>query len=108
MIENLTNYKTFLHGEAVAIGMVMANNLALKLNLITQNECERICKVLQKFDLPSKFKVKNVDEFYDLFFLDKKSENKKIKFILPNGIGNFIIKDDISEVLVKEVLRDFV
>ena len=107
VIENLTNYKTFLHGEAVAIGMVMANNLALKLNLITKNECERICKVLQKFDLPSKFKVKNVDEFYDLFFLDKKSENKKIKFILPNGIGNFIIKDDISEVLVKEVLRDF-
>ena len=86
----------------------MANNLALKLNLITQNECERIRKVLQKFGLPSEFRVKNVDEFYDLFFLDKKSESGKIKFILPQGIGKFVIKDDIGENLIKECLRDFV
>ena len=86
VIENETNYKKFLHGEAVAIGINMANSLALKLGLISPTQRERINKVLVKFNLPISYKIPNIETFYDAFFLDKKSQNSCIKFILPNGI----------------------
>ena len=38
VIENITNYKTYLHGEAVGIGMCMANALALKLGFMSKEE----------------------------------------------------------------------
>lgn len=107
VIENFTKYSLFLHGEAVAIGIMMANSLALKLNLISSKDFNRIKNVLEKFSLPTKFKVENPQNFYDAFFLDKKSSNGKIKFILPNKIGNFIIKDDIKKEILLEILGEF-
>ncbi len=106
-IEKITNYKKFLHGEAVAIGMVMANTLARRLGKLNELEEDQIRKVLQKFALPVKFKIKDIDAFYELFFLDKKSENGKIKFILPDGIGKFRIVDDIDRAAVIATLREF-
>jgi len=107
VIENETNYTRYLHGEAVAIGIVMANKLALALGLITQDDADRVTKLLEKFDLPVNYKIANIDTFYEHFFLDKKSANNSIKFILPNGLGNYIIKKDIDETVVKEVLSQF-
>ena len=106
-IEKITNYKKFLHGEAVAIGMVMANALARRLGKLSGEQEEQIRKVLQKFALPIKFHVEDAAEFYELFFLDKKSENGKIKFILPDGIGKFSIADDIDKAAVIATLREF-
>ena len=106
-IEQSTNYTRFLHGEAVAIGMAMANALARRLGKLSGEQEERICAVLQKFALPVEFKIKDIDAFYELFFLDKKSENDKIKFILPDGIGKFSIADDIDKASVIATLREF-
>lgn len=106
-IENETNYKKYLHGEAVAIGMNMANHLAYKLGLININELNLIKKTLMKFDLPISYKIEDENLFYNLFFLDKKTNLGKIKFILPKSIGNFIIKDDIKKDIVLEVLKEF-
>jgi len=41
------------------------------------------------------------------FFLDKKAANNKIKFILPNGIGHHVVRDDIDASLLKKVLKIF-
>ena len=106
-IEQSTNYTRFLHGEAVAIGMAMANALARRLGKLSGEQEERIRAVLQKFALPMEFKIKDIDTFYELFFLDKKSENGKIKFILPDGIGKFSIADDIDRASVIATLREF-
>ena len=106
-IEQSTNYTRFLHGEAVAIGMVMANALARRLGKLNGEQEGRICAVLQKFALPIKFHVADADAFYELFFLDKKSENGKIKFVLPDGIGKFHIADDIDKAAVMATLREF-
>jgi 3-dehydroquinate synthase len=51
--------------------------------------------------------IKDVDAFYDHFFLDKKSAKGSIKFILPNGMGNYKMVSDIDESIVKKVLRSF-
>lgn len=107
VIEKESNYVKFLHGEAVAIGINIANHLAYKLGLLSQNELKKIEEVLEKFELPFNYKIIDEYAFYDSFFLDKKSLNNKIKFILPNKIGNFITKNDIEKELVLDVLREF-
>ncbi|CAM2845022.1 3-dehydroquinate synthase [Helicobacter burdigaliensis] len=107
IIEKLGNFNQFLHGEAVSIGMMMANTLALKLNLISKEEFIEIKNLLCKFNLPITYKIKDIKTFYSYFFLDKKSLDNTIKFILPNKIGNFIIKDDVAEDLLLEILESF-
>lgn len=96
VIENETNYSSYLHGEAVSIGICMANEMAYKLNLISQDEKQRVCNVLKKYNLPTSYAIKDVKRFYDAFFLDKKSKDSNITFILPLGIGDVLIKDDID------------
>lgn len=108
VIENETSYSKYLHGEAVSIGMVMANELAVELGLLSREEANRVLNLLQNSGLPTKYPIRNVDSFYEHFFLDKKSSSGKIKFILPQGkIGTHIIREDIDENLVKKVLSLF-
>ncbi len=108
VVENLTNYTEYLHGEAVAIGMVMANELAVQLGLLSKEEAYDIKETLRKNSLPTNFKIENAKEFYEHFFLDKKSSKGKISFILPNGkIGTNIIKKDIPKEIVISVLKKF-
>jgi 3-dehydroquinate synthase len=107
VIENLTNYSVYLHGEAVAIGMVMANRLAVKLGYLTENEEREIKECIENYNLPTSFKIKDEEEFYEHFFADKKTMNNSIKFVLPRGIGNYKIKKDIDKEIILEVLREF-
>jgi len=108
VIENLTNYSHYLHGEAVAIGMVMANELAVELKLLSRQEAEDIKGLLEKNNLPTTFTVASPAEFYEHFYLDKKSSNGNIAFILPNGtIGSYIIRKDIPKESVLKALEKF-
>jgi 3-dehydroquinate synthase len=107
VIENQTAYKRYLHGEAVAMGIDMANSLALKLGLIQEDELLRIRNLLMRYNLPVSYKITSPEEFYEAFFLDKKSHNSKIKFILPHSIGNFEIRDDIPKETVIKTLGEY-
>ena len=107
VVENETQYETYLHGEAVAIGMVMANALAVELGLLSQDEADRVKALLQKASLPVKYVIKDVDDFYEHFFLDKKSARGSIKFILPEGLGHHTMLSGLDESVVKKVLRGF-
>ncbi len=107
VVENETNYKTYLHGEAVAIGIMMVNALAVELKMMHQDEMDEVTAFLKKHDLPTTYSIKDVDAFYNKFFLDKKAANNKLKFILPQGIGGHMIRDDISEKILKNVLKAF-
>jgi 3-dehydroquinate synthase len=107
VIENETKYKTYLHGEAVAIGMIMANETAIKMNLMTQKEASRIEKLLKKYNLPTSYFIENSKSFYDTFFLDKKSSDSKITFIIPIGIGDVTISNEVSVGTVMCVLNKF-
>jgi len=107
VVENETNYTKYLHGEAVGIGMVMANQLAYKIGLINKNELNRVKQLLQKYDIPVEYKINDVESFYEHFFLDKKSLDNKIKFILPVGIGDCKITDEVQKVDVIEMLKEF-
>jgi len=107
VVENETNYTTYLHGEAVAIGMIMANALAIELGLFSKEEAQEVKVLLERSSLPTDYVIQNVDNFYEHFFLDKKSANNSIKFILPQGMGNYKVVKDIDEAIVKKVLQQF-
>lgn len=106
-IEKECGYGSILHGEAVAMGMIMANTLARDLGLLSDLECEEIESCLKRFNLPIKYKIKNIESFYNSFFSDKKTENSKVKFILPRGIGGVEFRDDISQSAINAILERY-
>lgn len=107
VIENETKYETYLHGESVAIGMVMANTLACEIGLMSDEQAERVKALLARYDLPLTYPIADVEKFYQAFFLDKKSADSAITFILPRGIGAVEITDSIDQTTVKKILSLF-
>ena len=107
VVENETGYKKYLHVEAVGIGMVMANDLAIRIGYMSDDEAQRIKKLLEKYQIPTSYTIKDIEAFYDKFFLDKKSLDDKIKFIIPVGIGDCKISDAISKQDIIAVLEGF-
>ncbi|MDD4855908.1 MAG: 3-dehydroquinate synthase [Sulfuricurvum sp.] len=107
VIENETRYETYLHGESVAIGMMMANNLACELGFMSMEEMSRVRALLGRYSLPLSYEIADVEKFYQAFFLDKKSADSAITFILPRSIGGVEIADGIDANVVKSILRRF-
>ncbi len=107
VVENLTDYKKYLHGEAVSIGICMANDLAVKLDLLSSSQSQRIKNILASYDLPTTYEIKDVNAFYNHFFLDKKADDTKIKFILAKGLGDHQMRDDIDKEIVLSVLKEY-
>ncbi|MBC8237036.1 MAG: 3-dehydroquinate synthase [Helicobacteraceae bacterium] len=106
VIENETKYKRYLHGEAVAIGMVLANMTSMKMGLMSEDEASRVKTLLQKYNLPTSYAIKDIEKFYETFYLDKKSADSAITFILPVGIGNVKITDECEKDLLLSVLDE--
>lgn len=106
-IEKLSSYEKYLHGEAVAIGIRMANALAVKLGILKEQEEQKIQALLAKFFLALPYKVENAQKFYEALTYDKKVENGKINFILCPKIGSYLIKNDISKEYILEFLENF-
>ncbi|EAH7730027.1 3-dehydroquinate synthase, partial [Campylobacter coli] len=64
-------------------------------------------KILLQFNLPTHYKIENINEFYEAFFMDKKSANQKLNFILANSLGKGLIKGDIAKEMILETLEEF-
>jgi len=86
-IERLSSY-TLLHGFAISLGMVLANQKAVKLELLSLANSARIKNLLKKADLPVYIMHKPTSK--DIIH-DKKTANNTIAFILPKCIGKVII-----------------
>jgi len=104
-IEADQGYGKWLHGEAVATGMVLAAKLAVAMNLLEVSDLRRIEKLISAFDLPL-IAPKNMgfDEFICHMRRDKKNLAGKLRFILPTAIGKSEINDDVSEDLLQKIL----
>ena len=82
-VEKITNYKKHTHGEAVAIGMVFAINLAFEKELITQSYKNEALALIEKYCLIKKTKKINQKKMIELMKSDKKVKDGEITFILP-------------------------
>lgn len=96
-IETVTDYKELRHGEAIAIGMVAAARLSLKLGLCSKGVAERIEGLIENVGLPTKLSSISshisANDLYKAMELDKKAAGGKIKFVLVHDIGNVIFKE---------------
>jgi 3-dehydroquinate synthase len=103
-IETVTNYGHFLHGEAVAIGMICASHLAESLGLIGHDVTRRQRELLRKVGLPTEVGVKNKDELILAMQHDKKSEHGRLRFVLPRRLGCVELVGNVDPKLVRRAL----
>jgi shikimate kinase/3-dehydroquinate synthase len=104
-LEAATQYKRFLHGEAVAIGMMGAAKLSQRLGLLPSAAVERQQALLQKFGLPTVFSGLDLTEITRAMELDKKTKKKAIRWVLLQDIGKVVIRSDVPQRNVLAVLQ---
>ncbi|MGB8339490.1 MAG: 3-dehydroquinate synthase, partial [Burkholderiales bacterium] len=92
-IEAAMGYGVWLHGEAVAAGMVLAARLSCKMDLLDNNSLSRIRDLLIKAKLPVQPPEIEPSKFIEIMKLDKKSDDGNMKFILLKQIGHSFISD---------------
>jgi shikimate kinase/3-dehydroquinate synthase len=105
-LEAAAQYKRFLHGEAVAIGMVGAAKLSQRLGLLPSATLERQQVLLQKFGLPMSFSGLNLTEVTRAMELDKKTKEKAIRWVLLQDIGKVVVRSDVPQQDVLDILRE--
>ncbi|GHS84934.1 3-dehydroquinate synthase [Campylobacterota bacterium] len=105
VIERETNYTAYLHGECVAMGIKLANRLAVKLGLLEEADAKRVESALERFGLNIVYRTPDPEAFYEAFSHDKKSSGGKINFVLARAIGDFAFVDDAPKATVLEAIR---
>ena len=97
-IEAFLGYGQWLHGEAVAVGMVMATELAVSRGDVSAAERDRIIALLSAFDLPVTPPAHmKIADFMPYMKTDKKVQAGKMRFIVPTALGQSAIVDDVTE-----------
>jgi 3-dehydroquinate synthase len=105
-VESLTGYSTFIHGEAVAMGMVKAADLSVLTGRCSEEVAKRIVKLLDRFGLPTRLPDLEPRAMVESMQRDKKTIHKKLRFVLIKEIGSVEIVDTVSEEDVLQVLMD--
>jgi 3-dehydroquinate synthase len=104
-LETYSAYKKFLHGEAVAIGMLFASLVSLKLKLCSKKTFKEVKQILNLAGFKLHVKI-NIKQFLNLMKNDKKTISGNINLILISEIGktkNILVKDNI----ILNVLKNF-
>lgn len=101
------NKPTLLHGEAIAIGLILESYLSLELNLITKEEYAEIKYYISDIFEPIAFTSEDVEKIISLLIFDKKNEFGKIQFALLNGIGGISLNQNVSNSLIYKAFEDY-
>ncbi|MBF0153506.1 MAG: 3-dehydroquinate synthase [Magnetococcales bacterium] len=103
-IETLTRYQTFLHGEAVAIGMVLAADLSVRCGLTSDATTTRVRTLLQRAGLPTRAPRFPVEQYLEAMARDKKVQDGRIRFVLVEKVGQAVVRDAVDPALVAATL----
>ncbi len=98
-IESLSGYGVYRHGEAVAIGMVMAARFSLSLGLCTEETAERIEALIRALGLPVEAPQIDAEDYITAMRHDKKVSGGKLRFILIREIGAVELRDVSTDEL---------
>lgn len=104
-IETALGYGTWLHGEAVATGMLMAAHLSQRLGWITSSDVERIGNLLLRARLPLKAPRHNPRKYLDIMGRDKKNIGGRLRLVLLRNIGNAVTTHAVNEADVLAVIE---
>ncbi len=106
-IETLTHYRTYMHGEAVSIGMAAAARLSCYWKLCSIDDRDRVNSLLSAAGLPIELPDFTCSDYYTVMQRDKKKSGEKIRMILMQAIGTVVIKDLTSKELLTALNREF-
>jgi 3-dehydroquinate synthase len=106
-LETVTGYGTYLHGEAVAIGMICASRLAESLGRIDASLTRRQRDLLSRLGLPVAIEPANgqvsAAELLAAMQRDKKAEQGRVIFVLPSRLGEVNLVEQVTGDLVREI-----
>ena len=101
-IEAGVGYGEWLHGEAVATGMVMAAELSVRAGTLRREEADRVKALLACAGLPVRGPGLAVDRYLELMQVDKKAAGGRVRFVLLEGLGRAVLRGDLEPRLVRE------
>jgi 3-dehydroquinate synthase len=103
-IEAGAGYGAWLHGEAVAAGMVMAAELSALMGHLKKNEVARVRDLIRRGGLPIKGPELAAERLIELMAVDKKASKGKTRFVLLESIGRAALRADVDERLVRQAI----
>lgn len=105
-LEN-NNKKSLLHGEAIAIGMILESFISLEKNLINQQEYNQIKTTLKAIYDDVVFQKNDIQPILELLIHDKKNEYGNIQFALIEGIGKILINQSVENEVILKAFDDY-
>src|SRR5437870_11730209 len=102
-LETLGGYRRYKHGEAVAIGMVVAARLAERLGLADARVGTRIRALIERTGLPADLPPRSTSALIRPMRQDKKVQDTRIHFVLPDRIGHVVVRP-VEEPAIRHVL----
>ncbi|HVF16323.1 MAG TPA: 3-dehydroquinate synthase [Steroidobacteraceae bacterium] len=106
-IETATDYTQWLHGEAVAAGMVMAADLSHRLGWISQADLQRVIDLTERFQLPTRPPRIGAARGREMMGMDKKVLKGTLRLVLLRKLGQADIVSDYSPQALDETLRAY-
>jgi 3-dehydroquinate synthase len=103
-VENLSGYGTWLHGEAVGLGMLAAGDIAVAMGLWSQADQDRQRRLVAAAGLPMGWPALDPEAVLTSLQADKKVRQGKVRFVLPTGVGSVTIRDDVDPATIKAAL----
>jgi 3-dehydroquinate synthase len=103
-VETLSGYGTYLHGEAVALGMLAAGEISAAMGLWSGEERRRQETLIAAAQLPLRLPPLDPDAVLRCLQADKKVRGGRVRFVLPTGIGTVEVRDDVGADLIRGVL----
>ncbi len=104
VVEALCGYGTWLHGEAVAIGMVAAGEIALAMGLWGAEDQRRQRALINAAGLPQHWPPLDLAAVLECLQGDKKVRDGRVRFVLPTGLGSVVIRDDVDGATIAAAL----
>ena len=105
-IEAATSYETYLHGEAVALGMIIAADLSCRLGMIDAAVKERLRDMLARAGLPTEAPRIGAARAYELMQMDKKVLGGAIRLVLLEKLGRAIVTDQYPKAALEATLAE--
>ena len=103
-IEAGTGYGSWLHGEAISAGMVMAAELSTRARLLSREDADRVKRLLARAGLPVAGPALSAERLLELMAVDKKAVQGKLRFVLLEGIGRAALRGGLDERLVRDAI----
>ena len=104
-LEAATSYRSFKHGEAVAIGMAVESRIGEIAGVTEAGTTETIVAALRGAGLPTRWpSAIRADTILELAQADKKTVGGKLRFVVPRRIGEVFVSSEITDGMVREAL----